>query len=479
MKDSLLSGTTGMLDEETVEHLQSVPHLTVLMTPQLAQVGRTRPLGEGELPLHRGVLEFSGELLADRLISRDQAVIRARGRSLEIVDRGSRHGTWLNGQRLSPDKPTALAVGDRIYIGRSLLMVQQLPPDPEGWERDLAMRRVAGQCKDRESRLSEQRAVSEIHAQLLRSTLVGTSDALRTARRDALAAARLDGPVLVTGPTGTGKEAVAAAIHTASRRRRAPYVAFSCAEVAPNLVVAELFGAVKGAYTGAERDRVGLWRTASRGTLFLDEIGDAPPELQAALLRAIESGSVRPVGGTEPITVDVRLVAATKRELDREVAAERFRDDLLFRLAGTRVRLPPLADRGEDAVILFATALTRFGLSEAKLGREAIEALWSHRWPGNGREVVHLAERVAADVGDSAEIRLPSDFGSAASASAAAPHRSDEKRTTPDGPALEEALRRHGGNLTAVAREYGVRRQQVYRWVERFGIALDEVRGDG
>jgi len=469
----LLHATTVAPDgAEASSATRTLPHLSVLATPELAQVGASVPLGPDEVALHRGALNLAGEPLADPMISRRQGIIRcgSDGRH-ELIDVGSRHGTWVNGARLAPDTPTPIGPGDRIYLGRTLLYLHLLPHDPEGWERDAALRRVATQCRDRESQRAEQRALAEVHARLSGSAAVGVTLGWREVRREILAAARLTGPVLVTGPTGTGKEAIARAIHDASIRRRGPFLAFSCAEVAPNLVVAELFGAQKGAYTGAERDRPGLWRAAAHGTMFLDEVGDAPAELQAALLRAIESGAVRPVGASEAVPVDVRLVAATKRELDEEVAGGRFRDDLLFRLAGTHISLRPLIERPADALVLFMTGLARFGMKQARLPLEVVEALWHHGWPGNGREVMHLTERVAADAAQEGDLALPAGFGGAA-AEALEP----AERGPVDRAAVEASLRKHQGNLTAVARDFGVRRQQVYRWVERFGIALEALR---
>lgn len=477
VSESWLFATTGAIDAATAVSERRLLHVTVLITPRLAQVGLTTAL-VGELPLHRGALAFGDERLADGLVSRSQGALTATpGGGATLVDHESRHGTWLNGARLAPGVPTPVGDGDRIHVGRTLLLVQALPLDPDGWERDAAIRRASGQRKDRESRRAEELAVAEAQRHLARAALVGTTMPLREARRELLAAARLDGPVLVTGPTGSGKEAAVATLHAASLRRRGPFVAFSCAEVAPNLVVAELFGAVKGAYTGADRDRAGLWRSAARGTLFLDEVGDAPPELQAALLRAIESGTIRPVGGGEPIEVDVRLVAATKRDLDAEVGSGRFRDDLLFRLAGTHVRLPPLAERPADAVMVFAAGLARHGLEEAVVGRDVVEAIWHRPWPGNGRELMHLAERAVADASPGGEITLPRS--TRADRRGAPPPSPAGEASTPDRAALEALLMRHDGNVTHVARELGVRRQQVYRWVERHGIALGAARGEG
>src|SRR5215217_3178774 len=183
--------------------------------------------------------------------------------------------------------------------------------------------------------------------------LVGQGEGIRQLREDILRVADLQVPVLIRGETGTGKELVARAIHDNGPRRAGPFVSVNLGALSKELVAAELFGAQRGAYTGASRDREGFFRAAHGGTLFLDEVGEAPPEVQAALLRVLETGEVYPVGGHTPIAVQVRLVAATDAELEERIRDGRFKAPLLHRLSGYEVRLPPLRERREDIGLLF------------------------------------------------------------------------------------------------------------------------------
>ena len=200
--------------------------------------------------------------------------------------------------------------------------------------------------------------------------------------------------VLVTGPSGAGKEVVARFLHDESPRRRQPFLALNCAALPETMLEAMLFGHERGAFTGAQGASAGLFRAASGGTLFLDELGELPLSLQAKLLRAVELGEVLPLGATAPVTVDVRLVAATNRNLAAEVAAGRFRADLYWRLAVFPLAIPPLAERPADILPLAAMLLRRNGVVAAPT-MGALQALLSHDWPGNVRELSNVLERAA------------------------------------------------------------------------------------
>jgi DNA-binding NtrC family response regulator len=295
--------------------------------------------------------------------------------------------------------------------------------------------------------------------------------------------------VLVTGESGTGKELVARALHAAGPRARRPFVALNCAALPAELAEAELFGHVRGAFTGAVHDRAGLFEAADGGTLFLDEIGDMPLGLQAKLLRVLEAGEVTRVGATRPVAVDVRVVAATHRGLDALVAAGRFRDDLRYRVAVLTVELPPLRERREDVPALAAHFLAHFAERHAvpprPLADDARRALLAHDWPGNVRELRNAIERalLLADGDAIAAADLPAEVrGSTAplrpaeAAAADLPFVEARRRALDafDRAFLAAALERHGGNVSAAARVLGLHRPSLQKLIARLGL-----RGDG
>jgi DNA-binding NtrC family response regulator len=194
----------------------------------------------------------------------------------------------------------------------------------------------------------------------------------------------------ITGETGTGKDVLAHAVHEAGPRAGNPFVVFDCGAVPANLVESELFGHEKGAFTGAHAEHAGAFERAKGGTLFLDEIGELPLDLQPRLLRALENRSVRRVGGTRDRRLDVRILAATNRDLASQVASKHFRQDLYFRLAAAVVHLPPLRERLEDLPALVGRLLQDLGRGEVRISAETLEALRAHRWPGNVRELKNV-----------------------------------------------------------------------------------------
>src|SRR5262249_51685311 len=217
--------------------------------------------------------------------------------------------------------------------------------------------------------------------------LVGESLAMREVFAVLERVAATDATVLVEGETGTGKEVVARAIHDASARRRGPFVAVDCGALPESLLESELFGHVRGAFTGAAQPRAGMLVRADGGTLFLDELGRISPTVQARLLRVLEERVVRPLGGDSERTVDVRVIAASRDDVVAGVAAGRFRPDLLYRLAVVRVALPPLRTRREDLAILVRELLRRRGLADEPAGGPNLDRLIAHGWPGNVREL--------------------------------------------------------------------------------------------
>ena len=228
-----------------------------------------------------------------------------------------------------------------------------------------------------------------------RSGLVGASPAFRRMCERIDKVAPTDAATLVVGETGTGKEKVATLLHTSSRRRDAPFVVVNCAALHEELLQSELFGHEKGAFSGAVRRKHGLFEVAHGGTLFLDEVGDTSPESQAALLRVLETGRFRRLGGTQEISVDVRLVSASNRALREPDRPESFRQDLYFRLSAMRVEVPPLREREGDVLLLIehcSEQLNRRLARQNRLGKEALEALLRYDWPGNVRELIHVLE---------------------------------------------------------------------------------------
>jgi DNA-binding NtrC family response regulator len=310
-------------------------------------------------------------------------------------------------------------------------------------------------------------------------------EALSPASSRALASARRLGstelPVLILGESGTGKELLAREVHGASRRARGPFVAVNGAALPEALVESELFGALKGSFTGADRDRPGLVRAARGGTLFLDEIGDLPLPAQAKLLRMLQESTVRPIGATEEIAVDVRVVAATHRDLRRLVADGRFREDLFHRIAFGVVEVPPLRRRLEElrslAAVLVGRLAARYGLPPRPVGPCAMQRLIGHDWPGNVRELEAVLARalvVASGrtlTADDLEIRTPAPEGGAAVDGLEAAM-------------IRRALAQSEGSVAAAARRIGWTRQKLYRAmrrlrVDRAGPGLSRTPEDG
>jgi len=293
--------------------------------------------------------------------------------------------------------------------------------------------------------------------------------------------------VLVEGESGTGKELVARAIHTHSPRAGAPFVPVNCTALTESLLESELFGHARGAFTGAVSAKRGLFETANGGTMFLDEIGDMGPKMQAQLLRTLQDGEVKPVGGSEPIRVDVRLVCATNKDLDEEVKAGRFREDLYFRINVVTVHLPPLRERREDVPILVAHFLAKLARRErraaAAMSPETLKLLNAYTWPGNVRELENAIERAVAVA--KGGVVLPSDLppevgggaGTAAAIAAGGGGQGDAGGIIADRPSLAELERRYiqlvlqesGGNKKKAAEKLGIDRRTLYRALEREG----------
>jgi two-component system NtrC family response regulator len=282
-----------------------------------------------------------------------------------------------------------------------------------------------------------------------------------------------DAQVLISGESGTGKELVARAIHRLSERGTNSFVAINCGAIPENLLESELFGHEKGAFTGAHTRRAGRIEAAHRGTLFLDEVGELPVALQVKLLRFLQEHRLERVGGRQEIAVDVRVIAATNADLDREMKAETFREDLYYRLAVVRLSLPPLRERGDDVSVLAKLFLERFAAENKKnitgFTSEALEAVQAHDWPGNVRELENRVKRAII----MAEGRKLTSADLELSSSPAERHRSvtlKEAREELERDLIRRTLRKHNGNMTRTAAELQVSRPTLYELMEKLGI---------
>jgi two-component system NtrC family response regulator len=310
--------------------------------------------------------------------------------------------------------------------------------------------------------------------------LIGSSAAMRDVQKAIGLLADSDATVLLLGETGTGKEIVARAIHWHGRRSKAPFVPVNCAAIPAELLESLLFGHVRGAFTGAVSDRAGSFREAQGGTLFLDEIGDMDLAMQAKLLRALQERVVTPVGG-RPMPIDVRIIAATHRDLNRAVLDGRFREDLYYRLGVVPVALPPLRDRLADIIPLAEhfLALSSDGTIAKRLGADAAARLMAHSWPGNVRELLNAMKRVATLVRRPVISAPDLAFLTAGPGghAANAPEQADwlsgtlpEVVERVEVELIRRALAASVGNRAQAAERLGIRRQLLYQKLARYGL---------
>lgn len=379
-----------------------------------------------------------------------------------LEDLGSLNGTFVNGVT---EKRVTLFDRDIVTVGHAAFVYR----DAVVWPQDA----VEGEA---------QRATATSLGLVTLSPMLR----LEFVRLAAAARSRAGMPILLYGPTGAGKEVAAKAVHAWSGRR-GRFVAINCAAISESLAESELFGHRKGAFSGAGEERPGLLRSASGGTLFLDEIGDLPLGLQGKLLRVIQEREVLPVGETRPLSVDLLVVAATHRDLDEMVQAGRFRQDLLARLAGYVLTLPPLAERLEDLGLFIGSILRRLDPSSAEqvcFRPAAVRALFCYKWPSNIRELEkclmraltraqdakieldHLPDAVRASAASPAGARVPQD----GAAAALAPHELRQREE------LDGLLRKHDGNIVRVAAALDKHRMQVQRLVKRYGLQPERYR---
>ena len=317
--------------------------------------------------------------------------------------------------------------------------------------------------------------------------LIGESSAIRRVLDAIDRVAPATATVLILGESGTGKELVARRVHELSGVSAGPFVTVNCSAIPDTLVESELFGHKKGAFTGADRDRAGKFQEADRGTLFLDEIGDMALDAQAKLLRVLEEGEVEPLGGGKPVSVDVRVVAATHRDLKQRVEDGTFHEDLLFRLKVVELPMPPLRDRAGDITLLARHFLNGFGAGKLQLSAEAEAALTTYGWPGNVRELSNAIERASIFCRDGV-VRpqdLPQDVGGSASPGVTAPTWDpiDDFPTAKqkvverfERDILTAALEKHRGNISKAARALGLHRQNLQQKLRQLEISAEDFR---
>ncbi len=391
--------------------------------------------------------------LSDTAVSHTHLQLEARPDGVFVRDLGSTNGTFLGGARIETAFVEAQAV---ISLGRTLLSVsmvtvEQQVDGPQAFEQLVAtsatMRRLFG--------LVERLAPTET-------------------------------PVILLGETGTGKEGLARALHARSGRR-GPLVVVDCGAFAPTLIESELFGHARGAFTGAVAERAGAFSEAEGGTLFLDEVGELPLDLQPRLLRALEGHQVKRVGEDRHRTIDVRIVAATNRDLEAEVKAGRFRSDLYFRLAVAALHVPPLRERREDIPVLVQAMIAQFGREPLDLSADLMAKLTDYQWPGNVRELRNVVARAVVSDQLSLDNVLNRAVAPAVERPAVAPASLDERFKEAKERVVESFTReylvalqaRHEGNVSQMARASGLARSYLHDLLARYSLARAPKAGDG
>ncbi|MBI3665362.1 MAG: sigma-54-dependent Fis family transcriptional regulator [Acidobacteria bacterium] len=318
------------------------------------------------------------------------------------------------------------------------------------------------------ARASEQEELEEEKA--LETEMIGSSPGMVEIYKLISRVAPTEASVLIEGETGTGKELVARMIHSNSPRSEGPFVPVDCASIAPTLLESELFGSVRGAFTGADRDRIGVFEAANHGTALLDEIGEVDPAFQPKLLRFLQEHEVRPVGSSKSREVDVRVLAATNRELPKLVESGKFREDLWFRLNVVRIRIPPLRERRADISPLVRHYLARYNERyerSLRISEAALKAIQEYTWPGNVRQLKHLIEKVV--------ILAPGHSLDAEEARQALedmdPHeRPVESLADAEAEQIRKVLAATGGNKSRAAQILGIERKTLYRKLERINL---------
>ena len=398
-------------------------------------------------------------------MSRRHAEIGWANGAYHVRDLGSRNGVIVNGRRV---QGIALEPYDEVRIGDAIFkFVERDAELYAGYRLDGSMSRGATRRAAQPSLLVGGLQIDRIVAELERVAPTPLSVVLR-------------------GASGTGKEVVASELHRLSARN-GRFVAVNCAAIPALLLESELFGFKRGAFSGADRDKPGLIRAADGGTLFLDEIGDMPLDAQGKLLRVLQAREVLPLGATIPEKVDVRVVCATHRDLDRMQREGRFREDLYARLNEYEVFLPPLHERKEDIYVLARSFLARAGFPRYALSFPYMTGLLQHDFPYNVRELEACIKRSVAlssgpvlgpELLPEAVLEAMTDYGKGHSLLPPVRVAEPSALVVPSESELRALLVRHQGNVAAVGRELAKARMQIHRWMKRYGIAVDEFRGE-
>jgi DNA-binding NtrC family response regulator len=391
-------------------------------------------------------------VLTDKTVSRRHAMALLEGNEVLVRDLGSTNGSFIQGSRF---KEITVGFGAEIKLGRTVIkflpeeeIVEPVETEADSFGqligRDVKMRRMFALLQD-----------------------ISPNDAT----------------VLIEGETGTGKELIAEEIHNHSKRGNGPFVVFDCGAVPRELIESALFGHVKGSFTGAVADRKGAFAEANGGTIFLDEIGELPIDMQPALLRALDKRSVRKVGANVYEKVDVRVVAATNRDLREEVAKKAFREDLYYRLAVIRVHLPPLRERGHDINLLVEHFIKTFSAGrKLQITAEDMQRLKAYSWPGNVRELRNVIER-ACVLSKGESLNLDDVLGGEGAAQPSLGIRTDLPFKEAKGQLVElfereyivDLMKRHKMNLSAAAREAQIDRKHLRELIRKYGL---DPRGD-
>jgi len=416
------------------------------------RTGRLVLLGKGDqavrehkidLPLICiGSDEANSVVVDDPHVSRDHCEIRQTSEGFVIKDLESTNGTLVEGIAV---KEAILRSGVTLTLGKTRLRF--LADDAEV-EIPASEKNVFGDVVGRSPRMRE---------------IFGVLERI----------APTDLTVTLIGQTGTGKDVVARAIHKASPRAKQPFVVFDCGAVAPNLIESELFGHEKGAFTGAVAERAGAFERADGGTLFLDEVGELALDLQPKLLRAIEHRAIRRVGGNVEIEIDVRIVAATNRNLEADVKAGKFREDLYFRLWVVTLQIPPMRDRREDMPLLVRALLGQLGKTDIEVAPETMHVLESYHWPGNVRELRNVIESAAAVCdGRSLEPRHLLFFRPRVKREPSMPSLPLAGKTLEsiEKAAIQQTLEQFGGNKTQAARALGIAPSTLYEKIKKYSL---------